>query len=83
MDARCQEIVEEATRLATSIQTKLKMEICKLPKEVREMPLQRFQQEFGEDVQAASKASIKANMLGGKASRSTTRGCVSRQKTRQ
>lgn len=71
--------MDEAERLAKSTKTKLNVEICKLPREVREMPLQRFQQEFGEDVQAAGKASLKANiqkMGGGRGTRSQTRGSV-------
>ncbi|CAM9334898.1 unnamed protein product [Chrysoparadoxa australica] len=54
-ETRCQQILDEAASLKLELKGRFKIEMLKLPKMIREMPLVQFQEEYGEDLLTVSK----------------------------
>lgn len=55
VEAKCQQIQNDIDFMATSIQQAFQIELIKLPMQVRNMPLSRFKQEFGDNIASIAK----------------------------
>ncbi|CAM9864485.1 unnamed protein product, partial [Phaeothamnion confervicola] len=49
VDARCRAVLAEAENCKLALRNKLRLEMLRLPKRVRAMPLREFCEEFGEN----------------------------------
>jgi hypothetical protein len=58
MDNKCSQIQKDADFMTISIQQAFHLELIKLPTQVKNMSLTRFQEEFGDSLEAATRGAI-------------------------
>jgi len=58
VESRCLQIQKEIDFMATSIQQAFQLELIKLPTQVKQMPLSKFKQEFGDNLETVTKVAI-------------------------
>lgn len=58
VESKCLQIQKELDFMATSVQQAFHLELIKLPTQVKQMPLSKFQKDFGDSLEAVTKGAI-------------------------
>eukprot|EP01040_Poterioochromonas_malhamensis_P001124 gene1124-1193_t len=65
IDTKVLQIQRDADFMITSLQHEFQCEMFKLPKQVKEMSLKRFQEEFGENIDAVTRSTLASSLKAG------------------
>ena len=60
IDTKCTQIQKDSDFMITSLRETFNLELIKLPKQIQQMPLSRFKEEFGESLEAVTRGAIAA-----------------------
>ena len=63
VDVKCAQIQKDSDFLATSIQQDFNLELIKLPKQVKQMSIKRFKEEFGFSLEAVTRGAIGGGLI--------------------
>jgi len=72
MLVKCMQIQKDADFMVTSIQQAFHLELIKLPTQVKQMPLSRFQEEYGDSLEAVTRGLLVNRPYAGKAPTSSS-----------
>lgn len=62
VDAKCHQLQKDSDFMITSLQQAFHLELIKLPTQVKSMSLRRFQDEFGDSLEAVTRGAIKGRL---------------------
>lgn len=65
IDAKCHQLQKDSDFMVTSLQQAFHLELIKLPSQVKSMSLRRFQDEFGDSLEAVTRGAIKGRLNDG------------------
>ena len=74
MNAKCAQMQKEAAFSCSSIRQSFKLELIKLPKDVKKMSLTRFREEFGDNIGNVIKSTVGSNSEKGRTTSSKSTG---------
>jgi hypothetical protein len=63
LEMKCNQIQKDSDFMVTSIQQAFHLELIKLPNQVKQMSLARFQEEFGDSLEAVTRGAIGGNAV--------------------
>ena len=58
VDSKCQQLQKDTDFMATSLRQAFHLELIKLPTQVKNMPLSRFREEFGDSLEAVTRGAM-------------------------
>ena len=87
IDTKCTQIQKDSDFMITSLRETFNLELIKLPKQIQQMPLSRFKEEFGESLEAVTRGAIaaistsKSQIKNSSSSRNSIYASAQKQKT--